>query len=290
MKLDFLGLPEDGIKKNYPKIWFLPVPYEGTVSYAPGTRFGPKAILEASAQVELWDQETRQDLSKKVSFQTLPPLEINLASPREMMDEIYQTAKKILSTSEALLFSFGGEHSISYPLVKAHQDRYGKIGVVQIDAHADLRSEFEGTPYSHACVMRRIYELGIPILQVGIRSLSEEESGLLDETKEIQTLWADQFETSSQEEWEAALSQLPEQIYLTVDVDGFDPSILPGTGTPEPGGLSWYTTLKFLRFLAEKKTLVGVDLVELIPLPGSHASEFTAAKLVYKILNYIYHR
>lgn len=284
MELTFLALEES----DRGDVFFLPIPYEGTVSYLPGTRFGPEALLRASGQVETWDWELKEDFSAKVPFQTLSPLEPVASGPKEMMDSIYSRAQALLEKG-GFLFSIGGEHSISFPLIKAHREKWENLAVVQIDAHSDLRWEYHGTPHSHASVMRRVVEEGMKVYQFGIRSVCEEEHRFIEESPLVTTYFSPQVLENSHREIEEIIEGLPDEIYLTIDVDGLDPSIIPGTGTPEPGGLTWYKTLFFLKTLAQKKKIVGCDMVELAPLPGSQISEFACAKLAYKIISYIFY-
>ena len=259
----------------------LPVPVDRTTSYVGGTRNGPHEILQASSHMELWDEEMQVDAHEAGIF-TLPEMELPFGELPPLMDEIRRVAGEILSRDKFLV-TLGGEHSITPPLVAAAAARYPGLGVLQIDAHADLRDSYMGTRHNHACAMRRTLELAAAT-QVAIRSMSMEEAqaarGLntkifYDHSMRRNPAWIDEV-----------VETLPETVYLTIDVDGLDPAIMPATGTPEPGGLSWYETLALLRATIERRQVVACDVVELSPLPGVMAPNFLCAKLVYKILTY----
>ncbi len=283
--LSFLGLPEELRPASGPKVGILPVPYDLTTSYQPGARRGPIAILEASTHLETYDEELEWDPSAFLRLETLAPMVPDTSGPEATMGRIYRVACEVLKTHDFLV-GLGGEHSVSYPLVKAVKERHPHVGVLQLDAHADLRESFEGSPYNHACVMHRILELGLPIVQVGIRSLTAEEHDLIKAGK-VTTIFAPEaVQQPVQEFLPRVLAALPEEVYVTVDLDAFDPAIMPATGTPEPGGLSWYRALEILREVAKSKRIVGFDVVELAPFPGLVAPDFLAAKLVYKLLAY----
>lgn len=263
----------------------LPVPFERTTSYGKGTGAGPAAILKASQAMELYDEET--DTTPYVhGIATMPSFLPEAFDMAEALDEIRSECRGILDDGKFLI-TLGGEHSLTLAPVRATADVHGgpeSVGVVQFDAHADLRAEFEGTPYSHASVMRRIVEDGHPTLAVGIRSLSQPEARVLRERK-LPVIWGQEL-TRCRERFREHLDSLPETVYLTFDVDYFDPSIIPATGTPEPGGGTWYPTLVLLRELFETKNVVAMDLVELAPLGGQPVSDFITAKLAYKCLAY----
>jgi agmatinase len=260
----------------------LPVPFERTTSYGGGTRGGPHAILEASSHMELWDEEVGIDIHG-VGIFTLPEMEFPLGELKPTMDEIERVAHEVLSRGKFLV-ALGGEHSITPPIVAAAARVHSHLAVLQIDAHADLRESYMGTPYSHACA---IYA-SLPhaaVTQVGIRSMSTEEAGaaaslgtriFYDWSMRQDPNWIDRVVES--------LGDRP--VYITIDVDGLDPAIMPSTGTPEPGGLTWYETIGLLRATMRQRTVVGCDVVELSPIPGLHAPNFLCAKLVYKLLTY----
>lgn len=263
------------------RVVVLPVPVDRTTSYVPGTRNGPREILEASSHMELWDEEAGRDISE-VGIFTLPEMELPFGELEPLMEEIRRVAAEVISRDKFLV-TLGGEHSITPPLVAAAAAKYPGLHVLQIDAHADLRDSYMGTPHNHACAMRRSLEHA-PITQVGIRSMSTEEAkaapGLrtrifYDHSMRRDANWIEQV-----------VDSLGDPVYLTIDVDGMDPAIMPATGTPEPGGLSWYETLALLKATMARRTVVACDVVELSPLPGLMAPNFLCAKLVYKILSY----
>jgi agmatinase len=268
------------------RILVLPVAYEGTVSYGTGTGEGAMAIVEASRNMELYEEETDAEVYR-IGIHTLDVHE-SRDTPEEMMDSLYKRAKTILE-SDKFLCMLGGEHSISAPVIKAHAEKYHNLSVLQIDAHADLRDEYDGTKHSHASIMARVVkDMRIPSVQVGIRSISADEARSLDEGLPTKVFWAKDIWNNL--DWiDEAVDSLTENVYLTIDIDGLDPSIVPLTGTPEPGGLGWYQTLTLIRKLAEKKRVVGMDLVEFSKVETeNNAPVFLCAKLVYKSLAYIF--
>jgi agmatinase len=263
------------------RVVILPVPVDRTTSYVSGTRNGPREILEASSHMELWDEEVGADVHG-VGIFTLPAMELPFGEMAPLVEEIQRVAGEIL-TRDKFLVTLGGEHSITPPLVAAAAARFAGLSVLQIDAHADLRDCYMGTPHNHACAMRRSLEHA-PLTQVGIRSMSTEEADAVaglnttifyDATMRRDPSWIDRV-----------VETLSDSVYLTIDVDGLDPAIMPATGTPEPGGLSWYEILALLRATIARKNVVACDVVELSPLPGLMAPNFLCAKLVYKILSY----
>lgn len=262
------------------KAVILPLPYEGTVSYGKGTSKAPSAILDASKQVELYDEELEIE-PYKIGIWTEEALKLG-KEPEKMVGEVYFSAKKHVSAGKFLV-SLGGEHSIPTGIVKAYKERYPRLSVLQFDAHADLREEYHGTKFSHAAVMSRIREL-CPAVQVGIRSLSKEEAEKAKKNN-YPIFWAQDIHDN--EKWfDKAISRLSDDVYITFDIDVFDPSIMPATGTTEPGGLGWYPVLKFLKEVFKKKNVVGFDLVELAPIKERHDCDFLAARLVHKVIGY----
>lgn len=287
-QLNFLNLPPEDSDIESAKVVVIPFPYEATTSYRGGTKEGPAAILTASAQVELYDDELDWN-----------PYEVGVATTATVWPtrESYEAALQQIGdvTAAALdkgLFPIvlGGEHAISLGPVRATLEKYPDLAVLQIDAHADLRQEYEETIYSHASAMARLVDLGCPLVQVGIRNISEGEMKWWREKKPSTIFWARDYCRGKHtvEEVLDALGDRP--VYLTIDLDGLDPSVIPGTGTPEPGGLSWYQALDLLRPLLERKNVVGCDILELSPIAGENVSEFAAAKLIYKIIGYKYHQ
>ncbi len=260
----------------------LPVPFERTTSYGKGTSAGPAAILRASQSMELYDEELASEPCE-IGIATEPPFAPEAFDMREAMAELETECRRHMAAGKLLLV-LGGEHSLTIAPVRAAKRVFGPIGIVQFDAHADLRAEFEGTPYSHASVMRRVHDEGIPSLPIGIRSLSAPEAAFAREAR-IPIVWGHELD-GLESRLDALLDLLPDQIYLTFDIDYFDPALVPATGTPEPGGGAWYPTLRLLRRLFERKSVVAMDVVELAPLGGQPTSDFVAAKLAYKMIGY----
>ncbi len=260
----------------------LPLPYERTTSWGRGAAAGPRAILEASRFLELWDEELETDPSAS-GVLTLPAPELP-REPEAALAAIRDEAARHLAAGKFVV-GLGGEHTVTLPLVQSAAARFGEIGIVQFDAHADLRDAYDGTPWSHACVMRRVLDEGLPLLPVGVRSLSEPEARLVAE-RGLPIVWGHELAGLGPKRFAALLAALPERVYLTFDLDFFEPSLVPATGTPEPGGGLWYPTLALLRELFERKRVVAMDVVELAPVAGTPASDFLAAKLVYKCLAY----
>jgi N1-aminopropylagmatine ureohydrolase len=263
------------------RVVILPVPVDRTTSYVPGTRNGPREILQASSHMELWDEEVGADVHT-VGIFTLPEMELPFGELQPLMEEIQRVAVEILSRDKFLV-TLGGEHSITPPLVAAAAQKYPGLHVLQLDAHADLRDCYMGTPHNHACAMRRSLEHA-PITQVGIRSMSTEEAQALGMLKT--KIFYDVSMRENPRWIDAVVESLGDPVYITVDVDAFDPGIMPATGTPEPGGLTWYEALALLRATFRKRRVIACDVVELSPLPGLMAPNFLCAKLVYKMLAY----
>jgi agmatinase len=259
----------------------LPVPFERTTSYITGTRNGPREILLASGQVELWDEETQSEAYNRGIY-TLPELELPYNDIRVALDEIKRVVSGILD-HEKFLVVLGGEHSVSVPVVEALAERIPDLSVLQIDAHADMRDSYQGSRYSHACAMRRIVEFA-PCTQVAIRSLCKEESQSIPGLR-TRVFWDHNMRQDPA--WiDKVVASLTDKVYLTIDCDGLDPAIMPAVGTPEPGGLSWREIVALLKLVMTKKTVVAADVVELCPIPGFVAPNFLAARLVYKLIGY----
>ena len=263
----------------------LPVSYEGTVSYGTGTGAGAMAIVDASRNMELYEEETDAEVYK-VGIHTLPEFQAR-KTPDLMMADLYSYTKDLLALDKFICM-IGGEHSVSAPIIQAHNEKYENLSVLQIDAHADLRDTYDGTPHSHASIMARVVkDMQIPSVQVGIRSISGDEARSLKEDLPTRIFWA--RDIVGKTDWiDEAIDSLTENVYLTIDIDGLDPSIVPTTGTPEPGGLGWYETLSLIRSLAEKKRVVGMDLVEYSYVENYDSPAFLCAKLIYKSLAYIF--
>lgn len=281
----YFQLDESDSRYDTARAAVLPLPFERTTTYGKGTAAGPAAILEASQALELWDEELGSE-PFRLGVATLPPFAPEAPDLAAALGEIRAEARRHLEAGKFLV-ALGGEHSLTSALAFAARDVHGEIGVVQLDAHADLREEYEGTPWSHAAVMRRIVDEGFPTLAVGIRSLSTPEAELVRE-RALPVLWGRDLQAESLlPRFRRRLEALPERVYLTFDIDYFDPALVPATGTPEPGGGLWWPTLALLRQLFHVKRVVAMDLVELAPSGHHHASDFLAAKLVYKCLAYL---
>lgn len=278
----FLGLPSGLSEFDKSEFAVLPVPYEQTTTYQPGTKRGPAAIISASREVETFDEELKFEACE-AGICTLDQMETVTSGPEKMLERIYRTHKQLLDHEKKVVM-LGGEHTISIAAVRALKERYPDLWVLQMDAHADLRDSYQENRFSHACVMRRIGEIS-PVAAAGVRNLSQEEYRF------IQTGRAVVFqagELKGTEQWrKQVLDRLGQNVYLTFDLDVLDPSIMPAVGTPEPGGLLWYQTLDFLKELVNTKNLVGFDVVELCPIPGLVAPDFLAARLIYKIITYM---
>ncbi len=280
--LGYGGLDPEATDLEKARVVMIPVPYDRTASYQKGTAHGPNALLEASTHMELWDDELGLE-PYTIGIHTTLPVSGNEDTPEAMIAKVEAATAKYLAMGKMPVV-LGGEHSVSVGAIRAYYKKHPGMSVVQLDAHGDLRDSFEGSTYNHACVLRRVVEAGIPTLQIGIRSICKEEAELIRD-KRLAVVSAREF----QEHPETALrmvDRLTDEIYLTVDVDFFDPGIMPGTGTPEPGGPGWYETLSFLRELMRRRKLIGFDINELRPIEDEKSSDFLAAKLVYKILAY----
>ncbi len=273
----FLGLPE-GETQGIPGAVIVPVPYDGTSTWHKGADDGPRALIEASATVELYDIETGTEPWRN-GIRTLAALECP-PDPESMSAVVRDVVAEILEGGE-LPVVVGGEHSVTIGAVNAAADRFGDLTVLQIDAHADTREEYEGSSHNHACVMARARER-CPIIQVGIRAVDAAEMPGLDPAR---VFWAHDIVPASDDSWMADVVELlTAHVYVTIDLDAFDPSLIPATGTPEPGGLAWYPVNRLLRRVARASRVVGFDVVELLPAAGQHASAFTAAKLIHRFL------
>jgi agmatinase len=260
----------------------IPVPYDLTSTYQAGSRNGPLAILEASCNMELYDEELRKE-AYLAGICTLPFLEADASGPEKMAEKVRKEVADVLSCGKTPVI-LGGEHGITIGAVQAVKEKYPSVSVLQLDAHADMRESYQGTPYSHACVGRRIFEM-CPLVQFGIRSMSVEEAVFI-EKRGIKTFYPDFTETDS--DWIGKIFEnLSDDVYITIDIDVLDPSVMPSTGTPEPGGIYWKDLLRLLKEVSKNRRIIGFDVVELCPIPGMIAPDFTAAKLIYKLIGYI---
>lgn len=278
---NFAELEDEISNYETSKVVILPIPYEKTTTYIKGTSKGPQAILEASRNMELYDEELDKDISE-VGICTLDPLIID-KEPEEMINDVSENVKKLLDGNKFPVI-IGGEHSITPGIVKVISNKFTDLSILQLDAHTDLREEYGGTKFSHACAMKRCLDICKNIVQAGVRSLCSEEAAFIKKNK-LKIFWAkDVFDNDG---WfDEAISRLSENVYITLDLDVFDPSILPSTGTPEPGGLRYYHVLKFLKKVFEEKNVVGFDIVELCPNEKDISPDFMAAKVLYKMIGY----
>lgn len=265
------------------RVVMLPVPYEGTVSYQPGTRCGPRAIIEASAHLELYDEELDSE-PYRAGVHTANPIWPDFRGPEQMTQKIFRQCRQYLEANKFLVI-LGGEHSVTVGAVQAYVEKYRDMTVLQLDAHADLRNRYHHTKWGHASTMRRIGEL-CPTIGVGIRSLSLEERDHVREGN-LKVIFAQHIHRDPK--WiSKVLEALSDRVYVTIDLDVLDPGIMPAVGTPVPGGFSWHQILDLLRLVAAERQVVGFDVVELAPIPGQVAPDFLAAKLVYKFLGYAF--
>lgn len=275
---NYAGIPDEFAQLEKSKVVLIPVPYDGTSTWGKGADKGPDAFLEASENMELYDIETGTEVYRQGIY--LAPAVTEDASPEAMVNAVHQATKEYIKRNKFVTL-FGGEHSISIGSIRAFNECFDNLTVLHIDAHADLRESYDGTPYNHACA---VYEASqnTNLVQVGIRSMDKIETTVMDEEK---TFFAHEMVTD--EYWmDKVIDSLGDQVFITFDLDAFDPSILPATGTPEPGGLLWYETLEFLREVFKEKEVVGFDIVELCPNKVDRSSDFLAAKLYYKMLSY----
>lgn len=275
---NYAGIPDEFARKENAKIVLIPVPYDGTSTWQKGAEKGPDAFLEASENMELYDIETDSEVYKEGIYLTEPILENS--SPESMVDKVYEVTKSYLLKKKFVTL-IGGEHSISIGSIKAFNETYDDLTVLQLDAHADLRRKYLGSTCNHACAM---YEASknTNLIQVGIRSMDKSEKLVMDKDRvffahemDLDNYWMDN-----------SIDLMTNNVFITIDLDAFDPSILPSTGTPEPGGLFWNETLQFLNRVFKEKNVVGFDIVELCPNSREKSSDFLAAKLYYKMLSY----
>ncbi|MGB3532103.1 MAG: agmatinase [Microcoleaceae cyanobacterium] len=286
--LDFLG-SEIISDYNTARVVVLPIPYEKTTTYRKGCSNGPTALLEASHQLECYDDELGQEITAQVGIYTHRVIADTRQDPSITPEQMLQTTQQTVASligDHKFVIAIGGEHSITSGVVAAYaQTQLSPFTVVQIDAHTDLRHEFEGSIYNHACAMRRIHDQGIPIVHIGIRSLCQEEADLIQQ-HQLPVIWARDIATDPN--WiESVMSAIStEKVFLTIDLDGLDPSLMPGVGTPEPGGLNWYSLTALLKRLFVTHDVIGCDVMELAPVTDSVVSEYTAAKLTYKLIGY----
>ncbi|MEO8150303.1 MAG: agmatinase [Bacteroidia bacterium] len=286
-KSNFLGIVEKELY-SYEKSKFViqSAPYEYTSSYLAGSDKGPASIINASQYVELYDEELDLETYRKCGIATLPAIKLGKKDVDAKAIELIEKETAKLVSDGKFVVSLGAEHTVTLGFVRAHARKYKNISVLQIDAHSDLRESYHDNVYSHASVMKRVHDDGHNLVQIGIRAQCIEEAQLIKKSKNITTFYAHNIRTDAK--WmDKAIAALGENVYLTIDADGFDPSIMPAVGTAEPRGLFWEETLSFLKKVIEKKNVIGFDVVECAPMKGTILSEYTLAKLIYRLIGYV---
>jgi agmatinase len=277
--MNFGGIPPTYSAYESSPIVILPVPFDATSTWIKGADKGPDAILEASANMELYDIETDSEVWLK-GIHTADPV-TEKSSPEILAGKVHQQVAKFLEDGKFVV-TLGGEHSVTIGVVQAFAEKIPGLSVLQIDAHTDMRQEYEGSRFNHACVMARVREL-CPIVQVGIRSMDVVEKPYLVKDR---IFYAKDIVGAHSSWIDEVIEKLTYHVYVTIDLDGFDPSIMPATGTPEPGGLGYYDVINLMRKLIVEKKIVGFDVVELCPMQNNKASDFLASKLIYQLLSY----
>lgn len=274
----FLDMDEEFAQEATAKYVLIPVPYDGTSTFVKGADRGPQAIIEASDSLELYDTMCGMEAYTAGIYTDTPHLD--LSSPDTMVQSVYERTCHFMDKGK-MVGLLGGEHSVSVGAIRAAKERHPNLSVLQIDAHADLRDEYHHSPYNHACVMRRAQEMGANVVQVGIRNVCIEEKPNIVEDN---TFYAHHIVGANPEWMDRVCDRLTDEVYLTIDLDGLDPSVLPATGTPLPGGLSWYELVRLLDKVAKNRRIIGFDVVELCPQPDNVVSDVLAATLVYRII------
>lgn len=276
---NFGNLPQEYSNLTHAGIVIIPVPYDRTSTWIKGADKGPSALIEASANMELYDIQTDSEVYRKGIF-TADALKVKDLSPKRMVEMVTGAVRRYIEMDKFVVV-VGGEHSVSIGSIAAYGAIYKNMTVLQLDAHSDLRDAYNGSKYNHACVMARAKEV-CPIVQVGVRSMDSSEKGLIDTAR---VFFAEDIHNRM--DWvRKVVGKLSKKVYITIDLDVFDPSIMPSTGTPEPGGLLWYDVLALLKAVSDNRDIVGFDVVELCPDRKNKASDFLAAKLIYKLLGY----
>ncbi|WP_407430295.1 agmatinase [Arcticibacter sp.] len=281
----FLGLYDPALTAyDSSKVVIQQLPYEYTSSYIAGSANGPAAIVAASGFVECYDEEIDTEIVDEIGIHTANPLDFDNVVNEQAISLIENSTSRLLK-DDKFVVSLGAEHTVTYGIVKAFARKYPNLSILQIDAHSDLRQSYQDNPLSHACVMARIHDMGLTICQAGIRAQAREEAELIKSSENIHTLYAHQIRTNPL--WiDEIIAPLNNDVYITIDADGFDPSIIPGVGTAEPNGLFWTETLQLLQQVCKDRNVVGFDIVECAPIEGSILSEYTLAKLAYKLIGY----
>ncbi|CUT02400.1 agmatinase [Candidatus Chrysopegis kryptomonas] len=277
------------LKKS--KIVILPAPYEHTTSYIKGTILGPEKLIEASHQVELYDEEFDIELYREVGIATLEPLDFTDLKDEKAVELVYKFVLELLK-KDKFVVTIGGEHTIAIGAIKAYSEIYPNLTILHFDAHSDLRDEYERNKYSHASALARVFEFNKNLVQVGIRAQDVEEAKFIKENG-IKTFYAWEIKSGlynkDGKSWQdAVISELGENVYITFDLDYFDPSVMPAVGTPVPNGLYWDETIELLKKVSKSRNIVGFDIVELCPLPGIEYPNFTSAFFTNKLLNIIF--
>jgi len=283
---NYIALEEEYSSFKKSKVVVMQVPYDKTATYIKGTVNGPSAIIEASKKMELFDDELNQE-TYKIGIHTMEPLPVQDLAPEAMIEKVYSATLEALKANKFPVI-LGGEHSLSIGSVKAFKEIYPNISVLHLDAHYDMRDEYFGSKFNHGCVARRISEI-CPIVQAGTRSLSKEEKDFLATQANGRIKTINVYDILETPLWKDIISHsLSEHVYVSIDLDVFDPALMPAVGTPEPGGIGWYETLDLLREVSKDRKIVGFDVVELCPIKGQVASDFLASKLIYRLLGYIF--
>ncbi len=278
--MNYAGIPDEFAQLETSEIVLIPVPYDGTSTWIKGANKGPDAFLDASENMEIYDIETDSEVFKKGVFLTDPVTENN--SPEEMVGAVHKTASQYIKQGKFVTL-FGGEHSVSIGSIRAFRENFENLTVLQLDAHSDLRPEYDGSKCNHACAVHEAQHT-TNLVQIGIRSMDSIEKPYL---KKENCFFARDIQKNP--DWmNDALGKITENVFITIDLDVFDPSVMPSTGTPEPGGLNWYQVIDFIRLVAKNKNIVGFDIMELCPNESNKAPDFLAAKLYYKILSYVF--
>ena len=283
---NYIALEEEYSSLKKSKVVVMQVPYDKTATYLKGTVNGPGAIIDASKKMELFDEELSQE-TYKIGIHTMEPLQVQDLAPEAMVEKVYGSTMELLKANKFPVI-LGGEHSLSIGSVRAFKEVYPDLSVLHLDAHYDMRDEYFGSKFNHGCVARRISEM-CPIVQTGTRSLSKEEKDFLATGGVGKVKTVSVYDILEMPLWKDVISRgLSEHVYVSIDLDVFDPSMMPAVGTPEPGGIGWYETLDLLREVAKDKKIVGFDVVELCPIKGQVSSDFMASKLVYRLLGYVF--
>jgi agmatinase len=277
----FLDLEPQYAQRESSRFVILPIRYDGSVSYKQGARFAPDAIIEASKEIETFDEQLCDEFYQ-AGIHTHPGIDGTDCSPEQIQQEIYSTAQPLLKAGKTLI-SLGGDHSVTPALVKAAKEAHPNLSVLHIDAHGDYRDSYMNNKHSHASIMRRIYDMAVPSISIGIRSICREQYDFI-QTHNIRILSPEMVESNPDQAAENILAHLSDEVYVTLDIDGFDPTIAPGTAIPEPGGLSYYPVLRILEAIGRTRNLVAADIVEVMPIPNNYVTEFLAARLAYKMI------